>query len=769
MAQTQETEILLTIDLDKAKKDLAALTKQIEELNSASDTSEEEVKQLEKQWDQLSETIKKAEKAQQPLDQRLKDVQKQLQLLKYNGQENTAEYQKLIAEAGRLKDAMGDTASAINKTASDTANLDAALGALSAASGGFGLVTSAMSMFGGESEKAEKMQKRLLQAISLVNSVQQLSNALNKDSALMVKVNALANSLLAKTMQTTATATNTATTAMKGFRAALVKTGVGALVVLLGFAVNKMLDYVESTREATDATDDLKEKLESVKDVTYNTAQELEKLSDDYANLIMNQKLRKAIDDRDKAIKKSNTAFAQGAINEEKHLQDLINAQQKYTNALKKETASRLKEIASAYGVAGNLNENALANKVTEQLTEAEEAYQSALRSREAIKNTLLSYELRAEELSEDEKKQVQELVVELDKQNKSIDSLQANYERIKGDLSEINTLYDNQKNAVNALKDAEDALQTWRINKAREYLQILQDVKKATGESFRDLQIQFLELKAEEAKGDPEEYAKARTAVVMAQAQKEIETEEKKNKEKVKLNEDAHKELVAILKEQGNSTEEADETFRKNAEALQKEYTQKMINIELDKNIKLRQIQEDQNAAMHQLRQADLYDWLDTAQAMGSILESIGEIQDDGSEKAFDTMKKTQIAGAMVTGLSGAAGAFAQAAGSIAPPAGPIIGAANAAAVLASTAARIAGIKRQKWNAPSESASASAGSTSAATVNTGTSSVARAIISRNISPIATDERAKMQTVLVVDDVTARQMEQEKINRVSTI
>ena len=198
MAQTQETEILLTIDLDQAKKDLAALTKQIEELNSASDTSEEEVKALEKQWDQLSETIKKAEKAQQPLGQRLKDVQKQLQLMKYNGQENTAQYQKLIAEAGRLKDAMGDTAAAISKTASDTANLDAALGAMGAATGGFGLVTSAMSMLGLESDNVEKAQKKLLQAMTLVNSVQQLSNTLNKDGALMVRLHAISQKLFEK-------------------------------------------------------------------------------------------------------------------------------------------------------------------------------------------------------------------------------------------------------------------------------------------------------------------------------------------------------------------------------------------------------------------------------------------------------------------------------------------------------------------------------------------------------------------------------------------
>lgn len=153
------------------------------------------------------------------------------------------------------------------------------------------------------------------------------------------------------------------------------------------------------------------------------------------------------------------------------------------------------------------------------------------------------------------------------------------------------------------------------------------------------------------------------------------------------------------------------------------------------------------------------------------NVLDAIAEVTAQGGEKAFEVQKGAQIASAMVTGLSGAAGAYAQAAATIAPPAGEIIGAANAASVIATTMARIASIKKQKYNNPNEGTGGVTQSTdsSAASMSSGTTSVSQAIISRNVSPAARDSQQKIQTVLVVDDVTNKQMQQEQINKVSVI
>jgi len=69
----------------------------------------------------------------------------------------------------------------------------------------------------------------------------------------------------------------------------------------------------------------------------------------------------------------------------------------------------------------------------------------------------------------------------------------------------------------------------------------------------------------------------------------------------------------------------------------------------------------------------------------------------EDEKEKNFERSKKYQIAEATITGLSGAATAFATAF-SLGPIAGPVVGGILAALVLANTAAQINLIKKQKY-----------------------------------------------------------------------
>ena len=113
-------KVVLEMDVDKAKKDLDALTKTIQELNDSGDDTDEIVKELEKQWDRLNNEINNAGKGQRNLAKGLKEVTKQLQVMKLNGEENTVEYQKLVVQAGALKDAMGDASQVIKAAASDT-------------------------------------------------------------------------------------------------------------------------------------------------------------------------------------------------------------------------------------------------------------------------------------------------------------------------------------------------------------------------------------------------------------------------------------------------------------------------------------------------------------------------------------------------------------------------------------------------------------------------------------------------------------------------
>jgi len=118
--------------------------------------------------------------------------------MRMEGKENTSEYADLQKKAGALKDAFADTQQEVKNMASDTSNLDVALGALSATSGGFAAVTGAMQLFGAESEDVQEAQKKLQASIALVNGVTAVQKNLQHQSALMLGVSRVQTYALAK-------------------------------------------------------------------------------------------------------------------------------------------------------------------------------------------------------------------------------------------------------------------------------------------------------------------------------------------------------------------------------------------------------------------------------------------------------------------------------------------------------------------------------------------------------------------------------------------
>ena len=108
--------------------------------------------------------------------------------MKLAGQDNTAEFQKLLAKTAELKDEMNDAAQSIKGMASDTDSFDAVLSGATAAGGGFAAFTGAMELFGAESKNVEEAQKRLQAAIAITTGLQAVQNNLQKESALMLGI-----------------------------------------------------------------------------------------------------------------------------------------------------------------------------------------------------------------------------------------------------------------------------------------------------------------------------------------------------------------------------------------------------------------------------------------------------------------------------------------------------------------------------------------------------------------------------------------------------
>lgn len=112
------------------------------------------------------------------------------------GQELRAKIDELIQKGGELRDTMGDVNSAITRVASDTAQIDAAVGALGAINAVAEVGIGVFSMLGVEEEKLAKVQKDLMAVIAIGNGLQTIQNALQKESALMMWANAVKTSVL---------------------------------------------------------------------------------------------------------------------------------------------------------------------------------------------------------------------------------------------------------------------------------------------------------------------------------------------------------------------------------------------------------------------------------------------------------------------------------------------------------------------------------------------------------------------------------------------
>ena len=164
------------------------------------------------------------------LKQELRSIENELNKMATSGQTGSEAFRKLQQRAGEVKDQIGDTKNAIKALSSDTFKLDAFAQGAQGIAGGFAAAQGAMALFGTENKAVEEAIKKTQGAMALLQGVTAITNILQKDSAFSLM-------FLGKAQTENAVATNIATTATKGFSRALIATGIGAIIVLIGTLV----------------------------------------------------------------------------------------------------------------------------------------------------------------------------------------------------------------------------------------------------------------------------------------------------------------------------------------------------------------------------------------------------------------------------------------------------------------------------------------------------------------------------------------------------
>jgi hypothetical protein len=202
----------------------------------------------------------------------LKAQLKEMKALLASGTLDNNQFQKLSLEAGRLQDRIGDVNQRVKNLASDSRRLDTVISAAQGIVGGFTAVQGITALVGTENENLQKTLVKLQGAMAALNGIQAVAATLNKNNALITNL-----STIKTTAQGIANRFLTATTmesvaATYALRAALIATGIGAFVVLLGVAASAMSKFTDSTKSQKSATDELAESTKELNDAIDNEA-----------------------------------------------------------------------------------------------------------------------------------------------------------------------------------------------------------------------------------------------------------------------------------------------------------------------------------------------------------------------------------------------------------------------------------------------------------------------------------------------------------------
>lgn len=173
------------------------------------------------------------------------------------GRESILKIQELTREAGKYKDAILDAQSAINAIASDTQTWDAVKQGISTASSALQGFVSLGIVNEKSTEKLVSILTKLKGIEAATNSVIQVGNALQKQSALMMGISRVQAAALAKATTLQAAATGKATLAQKAFNLVAKSNPYVLLASAILAVVAAIGTYAAITKKWRSTTDDV--------------------------------------------------------------------------------------------------------------------------------------------------------------------------------------------------------------------------------------------------------------------------------------------------------------------------------------------------------------------------------------------------------------------------------------------------------------------------------------------------------------------------------
>jgi hypothetical protein len=694
-----------------------------------------------------------------------------------NMQEGTAEYNAAFQRAAEITHSLSERQEMLRYSAADLGTqLSNITGIASGLMGGFNALQGVLALTGSKSEELQETMMKLQAGIAIVQGLQGLEGMTKKAQGLVegltnmiFKTNETTTAVAAETtavgantvaQEANVVATNAATVATNGFKKALVATGIGAIIVLIGSLIAHWEDFKDMVGLSNEKLEQFQGIMDKVKTVLGGVA-----------NVIMNAfvaSVKNAITaistlgevTKDvltfqfgKAAQAAKDGWKQIAENTKKGLSIVQNYQE---GAAK--TAAKIQEKRTAEAMAKS------AEELNETIKDNEAKYGSDWKYTEDGKKLYNQYFDTKLKAYKKDSKEYKDLMRQKWAYDREYDEhlKQASKAQVKQAKEVTDTRV---KEAEKIAKRAEDSLKTEEEllkEKFEEEKALLIEYHKDTTALEKEYQANLKKIrdkaaadekaKADKKKADEEKALADRTKKALKMSDRRLQTSDDANAQAVQSIQ-----LEYSLKEAKSSAslsfndliEETNRIYEANKQHLQEqadEYKKLMENADIDEEARINAKRDYENTIMemNNLTTQNTIDNLnlqkeaveqqikmysDLANSIGDIFGSIadileddikhkvenGELTQEEGEKQFKAVKAFQIAQATIQTISGAIAAF-MSCQSLPWPANAIVGAVQAAAVTAAGVAQIAKIKNTQLGGGGGS---SAGSPTAAPVQT--------------------------------------------------
>ena len=707
----------------------------------------QEVQKLDKAFEKTDESVKS-------LRTQLKEATANVAIMADKFGATSKEAVTAAKRAAELKDRIGD-AKALTDAFNPDAKFKAVAGALSGVAGGFAALQGSMALFGKENKNVEAALLKVNAAMALSQGLNALGDSIDsfknlgtqiRASTAFIEINSAANKTAAVIQRAFGVAVAETSTGFKVLKGAIIATGIGALVVLLGLVINNFDAIAEWVKKSplgslAKGVGALVEQFTDFVGITSDAERNLNKLS------AANKRANEDITNRIKILK------AQGGSEEEiyklsqqrieNELNDIRNA-----NKLKKvfsdEDQKKMRDlkveqlVLTADYNKKTADENAKANEKAKK--DRDDANKQGIADTETANKMLIELQnAKSVAIIEDENaKALKQLENDKKLKEDEINQLKVS-QKVKDELIKLNNeKFVADKDAINK-KAKED-----QDKKDKEDAESL----KAFNEKIKDIKIAAIDDELERAKEersaklekDLAELEEDKNFIKLSETEKtdirnklketaeddltsiELDAEEKRLDKKLRLLElnlqaltkgtqsyyDAKIELInlaeekelAELRDQYNQKKLSKEEFEKAQIAIEGKYAKQV------KQTKLEQLNEylgyatlalsainNVFSAASKVNQMQLE--ADLKKVKGNAVE-----EEKLRKDAFEKNKKTQIAQAIIGTLQSAVQAFQSL--SIIPFVGPILGAAAAAAALVFGYKQVALIKAQNYESAS-------------------------------------------------------------------